>query len=372
MRLAKHFSLAIAIGAVLGKLGLAQGAAQPKADSVRGQTPAAADTQLQNALSHAQKERGLTPLMPRFDQFRFGDRIVPAGTTVPSSVAIARGNLDLYGTVDGDAVTLDGDIHLHPGAKVTGDAIAIAGRVIVDGGVVQGEMRSLAGGAAATGTTIQIGHKRTTWESIKLAIGWFAILAILGIGVMIFSERNLDGVAVALEQGFGRSFWIGLAGQLLILPVLLLLVSALAITVIGILLIPFAIVAYVVAAAGFLALGFLAVARIVGAALSYDTNSSSPRGFNVRALLGGLVLFAFLWVVAAAFSWNPLAGGALRAIAIAVTWVAATLGLGGALVSRAGTQRESMVGDSLTTGDYLAWQTPTPVAGVSAARRARQ
>jgi len=371
MRLVTHIGLAIAIGAVVGRVGAAQTPAQQKTDSARPQTPAA-DSQLENELSRAQNQRGVTVRFPRFDQFTLGDRTVAAGSTVPTSVAVARGTLDLYGTVNGDAVALDGDIHLHPGARVTGDAVAIAGRVIVDGGTVLGEMRSLAGNGAVTGTGLQFSRQpRTTLESVKLAIGWFAVLAILGIGVMIFSEHNLDGVAVALEQGFGRAFWIGFAGQLLLLPVLLLLVSALAITVIGVLLVPFAIVAYVIAAAGLLTLGFLAVARIVGAALSYDSGSASPRGVHVRSLLGGLVIFAILWVVAAAFSWNPLAGGALRALAIAVTWVAATLGLGGALVSRAGTHRDSIHGDALTTGDYLAWQTPTPVAGVSAARRAR-
>ena len=72
--------------------------------------------------------------------------------------------------------------------------------------------------------------------------------------VMVFAEGNLEGVVVALERGFARSFWLGLAGQVVLLPALFALVLGLAITVLGLLLIPFAIVSYVIAAAGLVSL----------------------------------------------------------------------------------------------------------------------
>ena len=59
------------------------------------------------------------------------------------------------------------------------------------------------------------------------------MLTIIGIGVMLFADANLDGVVTELERGFARSFWIGLAGQLLALPGLLIVVVGLAITVLG-------------------------------------------------------------------------------------------------------------------------------------------
>ena len=118
-----------------------------------------------------------------------------------------------------------------------------------------------------------------------------------------------------------------------------MLVVALAITVIGALLIPFAIVAYVIAAAGLVTLGFLAVARLTGGAFTSDRGTTSPRGVHLRALFIGLVVYLGIWMLAALFAWNPVVGAILRAIAIAMTWVAATVGLGAALISRAGTQR---------------------------------
>jgi hypothetical protein len=145
-------------------------------------------------------------------------------------------------------------------------------------------------------------------------------------------------------------------------------VVGLAITVIGVLLIPFAVVAYVIAAAGLVTLGFLAVARLAGGTLASSQGTTSERGVHLRALIIGLVAFLGIWMLAAAFTWNPLAGAVLRALAIAVTWVGATVGLGATLTSRAGTQR-AIKSSTRSTNDELSWQTPTPVSGVAAATR---
>jgi hypothetical protein len=305
--------------------------------------------------------------LPRADRFSFGDHRVPEGTTIAGPIAVARGDLEVYGTIDGDAYVVDGNIRVHKGARIAGDAVAAGGVVVVDGGSIDGERRSF------TRQHVEPAKKASeplgTWSSIKLVIGWFAILMMIGLGVMIFADANLDGVVVGLERGFGRSFLIGIVGELAALPVLLLLIVALAITILGALLIPFAVVSYVIAAAGLVTLGFLAIARLTGGALTSDSGTTSPRGVHLRALFIGLFIYLALWLVAAAFTWNPVAGSILRGIAIAVTWVAATAGLGAALSSRAGTQRVGVGSTAKATADEYAWQTPTPVSGVAAARR---
>jgi hypothetical protein len=309
--------------------------------------------------------------LPNADNFTIGDRTIVANTTVRGPIAVARGDLDVFGTVVGDVISLDGDIRVHKGARVTGNAWAAAGSVIIQGGVVEGTERAL-GISAPTipgipGTSAR--EPLSTIDAVKLAGAWFALLTLIGIGVMVFAEGNLEGVVIALERGFARSFWLGIAGQVALLPVLLLLVVGLAITVLGVLLIPFAIVSYVIAAAGLVTLGFLAVARLTGGALASDRGTTSARGLHLRGLIIGLVVYLGLWMVAALFSWNPLAGSILRAVAIALTWVAATLGLGAALASRAGTQRPGAGSAKKTPTDEFAWQTPTPVSGVAAATR---
>jgi hypothetical protein len=305
--------------------------------------------------------------LPDADRFTLGDRSVAVNTSVDGPIAVARGNLDVYGTINGDAVALDGDIHVHKGALITGDAWAAGGSIVIDGGVVEGQKRVI----AVTRPSFPTTHREPldTWGSVKLVIGWFALFTIIGLGVMVFAEGNLDGVVIALERGFARSFWIGLTGQVVMIPALLVLVITLAITLLGVLLIPFAIVAYVIAAAGLVTLGFLAVARLTGGALASDRGTTSPRGVHLRALIMGLVAYLGLWMVAALFTWSPFVGATLRVLAIVITWVAATVGLGAALTSRAGTQRPGVGTGSRATTDEFAWQTPTPVTGVAAATR---
>ena len=325
-----------------------------------------ADTTGFAATVAARRSAGETYL-PQADVFSFGNRTVSANTRVDGPIAVARGDLDVYGTVNGDVVALDGNVRVHRGAKVTGDAWAAGGSVVIDGGVVDGRKRVIALTPPLTPTRPR--QPLSTWQSVKLVIGWFALLTIIGLGVMVFAEGNLDGVVIALERGFGRAFWIGLGGQLIALPLLLVLVVGLAITVIGVLLIPFAIVSYVVAAAGLVTLGFLAMARLTGGAVVTERGTTSPRGVHLRGLILGLSAYLAIWMVAAMFAWSPMIGAVLRAIAIAMSWVAATVGLGATLTSRAGTRRPGLGSEPSSARDELSWQTPTPVSGVAAATR---
>ena len=92
---------------------------------------------------------------------------------------------------------------------------------------------------------------------------------------------------------------------------------------------------YAIACAGLVTLGFLAVARLVGGALRRGAESS-VRVRALGALFIGVALFFALWMIAALLTWAPLAATVIRAAALAATWSAMTLGLGAAILSRAG------------------------------------
>jgi hypothetical protein len=310
--------------------------------------------------------------IPTADQFRLGNHEVATGSERAGTVAVARGNLEVRGRVTGDAIVLHGDVIVHPGGFVAGDAVAVDGRVRTVGGVVEGDIRSIrgiTGGILARAAgRVSEGHRPiTTWGAIKLVIGWFAVLCAIGIGVLLFAERNLDGVVRALELQFARTFWVGVLAQLAAIPLLLLVMLGLAVTLIGILLIPFAVVAYVVALAGLCALGFLAIARFTGRV--FFGNAPSSRGTSLRSLVLGLGIYLGFWLLAAAFAWSPIAGSVLHAVALAGSWVALTFGLGATILTRAGTQRDGDSARRAKPVDDLSWQTPTPVTGVVAARR---
>jgi hypothetical protein len=305
--------------------------------------------------------------VPSADSFTVGPRTIAPKELHVGSVGVTDGDLHVAGRIEGDAIVFDGNIVLDKDGEITGDALSVGGRVIANGGRVDGEMRTLTGpfDSVRRGRPSQ---PMGTMQTIKLVVGCFAILFVIGVGVLMFAEGNLDGVVIALERSVTKAFWLGLLGQILLLPALLLLLVGLLLTVIGVLLWPFAIVSYVIAVAGVITLGFLAAARLTGSAVTHRV--AAPRAMSLRALIIGTAIFAALWLVAAAFTWHPVIGAVLRGIAAVVTWVAVTVGLGGAIASRAGTQRPgARPAARVAARDDLAWQTPTPVTGVAAARR---
>ena len=302
------------------------------------------------------------------DTVRFGGRTIEAGDTVTGPVVVAAGDLHVRGTIRGTAVAVAGDILVEPGGSITGDAIAVLGSVINERGVIAGTARAFTGSFSwlkDVEETPGPGPRRGTADAMGLSLGWFVIMLLIGIGVLVFAGAYLDGVTDVLEQSFWRSFLVGIAGELGVIPVMILLVVALAITVVGILLIPFAIVAYILAVAGFLTLGFLSVSRLAGGGLV--SNRGEVRGRALRALVFGIAIFMGGWVLAAAFQWSPLISGILQMIALAVTWVAATAGFGAAILSRGGTHRDAA--KKAMVDESAAWQTPTPITGVAAARK---
>jgi hypothetical protein len=221
---------------------------------------------------------------------------------------------------------------------------------------------------------------------VSLTLGWAAVALLVGIGLLVFGGPTLNAVGEVIRQEFGKSFAYGIAATLGIVPVLALLCVGLALTIIGALLIPFAIVAYVLAVVGLVTLGILAAVRVTGEALpgAGAGRGLSERGSALRSLVLGLAFFLLLWLIAALLTPLPTAMAVARLVAFALTWAAATVGLGATIISRAGTRplRRSTFAPLPTMAPppeqaaaFVAplpdWQTPTPVAGVVAARRSQ-
>ena len=307
------------------------------------------------------------------DTLRFGGRVIEAGDSVAGPVLVVAGDLRVRGTVTGSAVVIGGDLIVEPGGRVTGDVIAALGSVRNDGGTIGGNIRAFHDaftfGSAARREDREFA-RRDTGGALSLSLGWLTIVLVLGIGVLVFAGGYLEGVADVLQRSFWRSFFVGLAGELGVIPALILLICGLAITIVGILLIPFAIVAYVLAVAGLFTLGFLAMARLTGGGIGGSAERQlSAKGSALRGLVIGIALYLGMWVVAALFQWSPIVSGMLRGIALAITYVAATAGFGAAILSRGGTRRDVAEPVAAAPADQASWQTPTPITGVRAARR---
>lgn len=289
---------------------------------------------------------------------------------------VVKGSADIYGQLDGNLVTVDGDIIVHPGALIAGSVLAYNGQVHDLGGEITGEIRTLSSLTRPTAGAVAQPHPVSpavaTLQKAAGVAGVFLAMAVLGFGVVLFARPNLEVVSDTISHSFGRAFIVGLLGQILVLPTFGMVVVGLVLSVAGILLLPFAIIVYallvILATVG----GYLAMAHAIGETyirrrMAAGLAVSSPNSY--RYLLVGLVgMFALpgAWVV---FGWVPLAGDVIQGITLLVTWLLGTAGFGAALLSRAGL-REGFAGRILPpeamTDEYL-WATPQ--FGVPAAKR---
>ena len=309
---------------------------------------------------------GLTPAGIQMNgRFSSGNTKVSKGDTLKGPLVVIGGSAEVYGTVAGDVFALWGDVVVHQGAEVYGSASAYRGRVIVDGGRVRGTMEAWPAAVATAARTDA--PPLTRMRALQLGTGWTAMLVVIGILVLVLLSSNLEATARVLEQDFGRAFFVGVLGQLGFLPALLLLCVALVLTIVGILLVPFALVAAPVAFAGFVTLGWLAIALVTGRAVLRAHRDGSSRAEALRSLTLGVVLLMMPWILVAALQGSGAASIGARIIALAITWAAGTAGLGAALLSRGGAGRRKDA--DRPQPPMQSWQTPTPVAGVAAARR---
>jgi hypothetical protein len=268
----------------------------------------------------------------RYAQVKTGDLIIPAGTTTSGSVMAIRGNIDVYGNVDGAATAILGDVIVHDGGRVRGGAVALMGHVRNEGGSILGVIKDV--GPTHNRSTVSFGGRpRTTLGSLVSAIIWLIVLLLLGTFVLFFMRDYFHRAVEVVTHETGRSLLTGVLGGLASIPALIALVIGMAITIIGIFFIPIGVAAFLIALSGIGILGFLAVAQVAGIAISRKTETETPAGQELQFLYTGVLAFSALWIVAAAFTWFPILGAILRMLAFSVTFVAVATGFGAVILS---------------------------------------
>ncbi len=272
--------------------------------------------------AHAQDGR-----FARFTRYQQGDLVIPAGTTTSGSVLVVRGNLDVYGNVDGAATAILGDVIVHGGG-----AVALIGHVRNEGGSIMGVIKDV--GATHNRSTVSFGGRpRTTLGSLAAAFLWLVVLLLVGTFVLFFLGDYFKRAVEVVTNETGRSLLTGVLGGLASIPALIALVIALAITIIGIFFIPFGVAAFLIAVSGIAILGFLAVAQVAGIAIAGKREAETAAGQQLQFLYTGILAFSALWIIAAAFTWFPILGAILRMLAFSVTFVAVATGFGAVILS---------------------------------------
>lgn len=351
----------LAIGLLLGAI-TAQGARAQNAAPQTGSDPVAASLD-----SLRRDANGMTLERAAVQN---GSRTVQASEHLAGDVASYHGPLEISGTVDGSVAAIGGDVVLLPGGHVRGDALSVGGQVKLAGGTVDGEMRSISAFSVGPLAGAQLTPAQATRRSLSLAVACYLILVAMALAVSFFARGHLETIGSTIRTNFSRAFLFGLLGEIAIVPLFLLSVVALAITIVGVLLIPFAAVAFALGVMGALALGFLAMSLLAGDAIMRGDTAAGEARPMVSHLISGLSLFLVLWLLGSASAYTGFVGSVLRLLAVLSTWIAATVGLGAVIITRAGTRTVASVPRvPPPPAEEYAWQTPTPVSGVAAARR---
>jgi hypothetical protein len=279
-----------------------------------------------------QREGFRVQSLRKYAQVVTGDLTVPAGTTTSGSVMVIRGNLDVYGNVDGAATAIFGDVIVHDGGRVRGGAVALMGHVRNEGGSILGVIKDV--GTTHNRSTVSFGGRpRTTIGSLVSAVVWLIVLLLIGTFVLFFMRDYFRRAVEVVTNETGRSLFTGILAGLATVPAVVALCIAMAITIIGIFFIPFGVAAFLIAVSGIAILGFLAVAHVAGIAISHKSKSETPAGEELQYLFTGILAFSALWIVAAAFTWFPVLGALLRVLAFSVTFVAVATGFGAVVLS---------------------------------------
>lgn len=272
-------------------------------------------------------------MLARYALVARGNQVIPAGTVSKGSVLVLRGNLDVYGDVAGAATAIGGDIIVHDGGRIRGAAVAMMGKVRNEGGSILGVIKEAGPGGA--GVRIGYGMRpRTTFGSLRSAIGWLIALLLLGVWALFYAGDQLKRVVTTISDDSGKSLLTGLLAGLSAIPAFIVLVVIMAITIIGIVFIPLGVAGFFVVLAGVGLLGFLAVAQVTGIAISGESKATETvAGNELRYLFSGILAYSALWIIAAAFTWVPLVGTLLRVFAASVTFVAVMTGFGAVLIA---------------------------------------
>jgi len=302
---------------------------------------------------------------------RLGDYSVGSAEVVHGHVVVLEGSAEIHGRIEGNVVTLDGDVTVFPGGTIIGDVLAIGGKVhTIGNGSISGTQQLLEASISAAASPPPSIPGQIFRHAAGLT-GLLAVLTMLGFGLVTFGRPNLEIVSDTVTHSFGRAFLAGLLGQVLVLPTFGMIVIGLALTIAGALLIPFAVAVYILVVLITTIGGLLAVAHAIGERI---THRQLARGVVVSAnsyrfVAIGLATGAMIWLAWVAFGWVPVAGTLMLVAAALTTWSLATVGFGAALLSRGGIREHfagRLIAPEMMTDEYL-WATPQ--FGVPAVKR---
>lgn len=284
----------------------------------------------------------------RSEIVRFGGDVrIEEDEKVTGAVVVFGGSATIAGVVNDDVVVLGGDLIIEETADIKGSAVCMGGDIIRMPGSRIGEqeiyLESIPFGVAVgpvLGYTHRIGHFWQPGFSILAGLVCIGLILLFGAGAIFFFPRPIDRISATIETSPVKSGFVGLLGEILLLPLLLVVSIILCISIIGIpflfLVIPLAILG-VIAAFFF---GYVSAGVFIGRKIGGRANMSLDSTYRVM-VIGIFAILAFdilsgvvgltgdaLWPVQALFGFI---GGV-------VFFLALTVGFGAVIMSKFGTR----------------------------------
>ena len=270
--------------------------------------------------------------------------VVGEDELVTDPVVAVGGSVTVLGRVDDDVVAVGGSVRLGPKARVRGDVTAVGGSVEQEKGA------SIGGTVNEVRLGPQFNFKPWHFFDGMWFDGWsvvgdsfrllgtvmrVSLVVLLALLVALIAARPVQRISDRVGRDPWLSGFTGLLAQLLFIPVLVLTVVVLAVSIIGIpllLLVPFAIVGFLIA----MLIGFSGVALRVG---RWAVGDERP-AFVAMAV--GVILVSALALVTRTLALLPVPLWPISWIlgfsAFFLEYLAWTVGLGGALLTRFGTR----------------------------------
>jgi hypothetical protein len=274
--------------------------------------------------------------------------VVGEDELVTDPVVAIGGSVTVLGRVDDDVVAVGGSVRLGPKAHVRGDVTAVGGSVDQEKGATIG----------GTVNEVRIGPQFNfrPWHAFDgmWFDGWdvvsdgfrllgtvmrVSLVLLLALLVALIAARPVQRISDRVGRDPWLSGFTGLLAQLLFIPVLVLTIVILAVSIIGIpllLLVPFGIVGFLIA----MLVGFAGVALRLG---RWAVGDERP-AFVAMAV--GVILVSAVALVTRTLALLPVPlwpiSWILALTAFFLEYLAWTVGLGAALLTRFGTRGPAM------------------------------
>ena len=268
------------------------------------------------------------------DLVKFGkDITIEEGEKVTGDVVAIGGNVRVKGLVEGDVVSIGGNIFVSSTGIIEKNATSVGGDVRRDpGSIIKGESVGL---GFLPGKLLGFHTGSHFLWGVGFIFSLFKILFLFFLGILVLAlvPKNVQKVKDKITRNPWQSALIGFLGEILILPAFILLI----ITIIGI---PVAILILPLAILLAMLIGYTSVSLIVGEKLRQNTNIK-PQTQMMTLILGILTIeFVLLFARFLRIFWGFFSPFSLIFVIIGflITYVAFTIGFGGAILTLLGTR----------------------------------